>query len=101
LNASPTDCALRPIFLGLRGRPPACDRLTALMAQVLWTDYEARTAELLAGPAAQLEARIDAMRAQLAAEVATDATGPGTTAWQNAVTDLRNDVPALRARVAP
>jgi CotH kinase protein len=102
-NASSTDCALRPVFLGFDGRPPACDHLTALMAQVLWSDYQARTAELLAGIAGPgvIEAQIDAMRTQLAAEVASDSHGPGMAAWQNAVGDLRADVAVLRARVAP
>lgn len=102
-NASPTDCALRPVFLGFYGRPPACDRLTALMATALWADYQARTAELLAGIAGPgvIEAQIDAMRTQLAPEVATDTHGPGMAAWTSAVTDLRADVATLRARVAP
>ena len=102
-NASPTDCARRSIFLGYFGRPPACDHLTALMAQVLWTDYQARTAELLAGPAGPgvLEAQIDALAAQLAPEVATDGFGPSMTDWQAAVAKLRRDVTTLRARVAP
>lgn len=102
-TGSPTDCALRPIFLGFLGRPPACDRFTALMVQALWTDYQARTAEVLAGIAAPgaIEAQLDAMRAQLAPEVATDPFGPGPAAWDNAVTALRANVPALRARVAP
>ncbi|KAB2896382.1 MAG: hypothetical protein F9K40_14570 [Kofleriaceae bacterium] len=102
-NASPTDCALRQVFLGLYGRPPACDKLIGLMAQVLWSDYQARTSEILAGPAAAaaLEAEIVAMEALLAPEVATDMYGPGTAAWQQAVADLRADLPALRARVAP
>ena len=102
-NASPTDCALRPIFLGFYGRPPACDRLTALMVAALWTDYQARTAELLAGIAGPgvLEAQIDAMRTQLAPEVASDPDGPSMAQWQAAVTDLRNDIATLRARVAP
>ncbi len=102
-NASPSDCALRRVFLGLWGRPPACDHLIALMAQVLWPDYQARTAELLAGPAspAALEAEIAAMEALLAPEVASDPFGPGTARWRQAVADLRADLPLLRARVAP
>jgi spore coat protein CotH len=102
-NASPTDCARRSIFLGYYGRPPACDHLTALMVAALWPDYQARTAELLAGPAAPgvLEAQLDAMAAQLAPEVATDSHGPTMAAWQAAVTELRNELPTLRARVAP
>jgi spore coat protein CotH len=102
-NASLSDCARRAIFLGYFGRPPACDHLTALMAQLLWADYQARTAELLAGPAGPgvLEAQIDAMAAQLAPEVATDRFGPSMSDWQAAVARLRRDVTALRARVAP
>jgi hypothetical protein len=73
------------------------------MAQVLWSDYQARTTEILAGPAstAVLEADMAAMETLLAPEVATDQYGPGMAAWQQAVTDLRNDLPALRARVTP
>ncbi|MBK9035617.1 MAG: CotH kinase family protein [Myxococcales bacterium] len=102
-TASPTDCARRSIFLGYYGRPPACDHLTALMAEVLWPDYQARTAEVLAGPAGPgvLEAQLDALAAQLAPEVATDAFGPTMAQWQNAVTKLRADIGTLRARVAP
>ena len=102
-DASPTDCALRPIFLGFYGRPPACDRFTALMVQALRTDYDARTAELLAtiaGPGV-IEAELDALRAQLGPEVATDAYGPSMAQWQSAVAELRADVAVLRARVAP
>jgi len=102
-NASPTACALRQIFLGFYGRPPACDRFIGLMAQVLWSDYQARTSELLAGPAtmAALEAEVAAMEALLAPEVATDMYGPGMSGWQQAVADLRADLPVLRARVTP
>ena len=73
------------------------------MVAALWPDYQARTAELLAGPAAPgvLEAQLDAMAAQLAPEVATDSHGPTMAAWQAAVTELRNELPTLRARVAP
>jgi hypothetical protein len=73
------------------------------MAQVLWSDYQARTNEILTGPAstAALEAEIAAMEALLAPEVATDAFGPGMTAWRQGVADLRADLPALRARVTP
>lgn len=102
-TASPTDCTRRAVFLGYWGRPPACDHLTALMAQALAPDYRARTAELLAGVAGPgaIEAQIDAMAVQLAPEVATDAFGPSMAAWQAAVADLRADVATLRARVAP
>jgi spore coat protein H len=102
-DASPSDCALRPIFLGFYGRPPACDRLVGLMANVLWSDYEARTAEILDGPGstAALTAEIDAMEALLEPEVMTDAFGPRVADWRAAVNDLRADIPTLRARVAP
>lgn len=102
-DASPSDCTLRQIFLGFYGRPPACDHFIGLMAQVLRPDYDARTAELLAGPAsaAALEAEIAAMETLLEPEVMTDGYGPGIQAWRQAVADLRADLPALRARVAP
>ncbi len=102
-NASTTDCALRPIFLGYYGRPPACDHMIGLMAQVLWPDYQARTTALLAGPAspAALEAELSAIEALIAPEVMTDTKGPGLTAWRQAVADLRADLPKLRARVTP
>ena len=102
-NAPATDCALRRVFLGFWGRPPACDRFIGLMAEVLWPDYQARTAELLAGPAslAALEAEVAAMETLLAPEVASDPFGPGVSAWRAAVTDLRADLRALRARVTP
>jgi hypothetical protein len=102
-NASTSDCTLRMVFLGFYGRPPACDHFIGLMAQVLWSDYQARTAELVAGPASAsaLEAEIAAMETLLAPEVASDAFGPGMATWQAAVADLRADLPTLRARVAP
>ncbi len=102
-DAAPTDCAPRMIFLGFYGKPPACDRLTHLMATVLRDDYRARTTQLLAGPAGPdvMEAEIAQMEALLGPEVAADPHGPGTAAWQQAVADLRADLPALRARVAP
>ncbi len=102
-NASPSDCTLRMVFLGFYGRPPACDRIIGLMAQVLWADYQARTTELLAGPAsaAALEAEIVQMEALLMPEVMTDTKGPGITAWRQGVADLRADIPVLRARVTP
>jgi spore coat protein H len=102
-NAPTSDCTLRMVFLGFYGRPPACDHFIGLMAQVLWSDYEARTAELIAGPAsmAALEAEIAAMEALLAPEVATDMYGPGMAGWQQGVADLRADLPLLRARVTP
>lgn len=102
-NASTSDCARRQVFLGFWGQPPACDKTIGLMAQVLWADYQARTTEILAGPAsnAVLEADIAAMEVLLAPEVATDTHGPGMAAWRQAVADLRNDLPALRARVTP
>ncbi|CAN5890572.1 hypothetical protein BH11MYX3_BH11MYX3_37800 [soil metagenome] len=102
-NASTSDCALRPVFLGYYGRPPACDHMIGLMAQVLWPDYQARTTELLAGPAsaATLDAEIARIEALIAPEVMTDASGPGMAAWSQAVTDLRADLPKLRARVTP
>lgn len=102
-NDDPSDCALRQVFLGFFGRPPACDRFTALAAEVLWIDYQTRTAELLAGPAsiATLEAEIAAMEALLRPEVTSDDFGPGLSAWESAVDDLRADLVTLRARVTP
>ena len=102
-SASPSDCALRPIFLGFYGRPPACDRFTALAYQVLGDAYRARTTALLAGPAAPgvQEAQIDALEALLAPEVAADPYGPGVERWRQAVADLRADLPVLRDRVRP
>lgn len=102
-NASPTDCALRQVFFGYYARPAGCDRLIGLTAQTLWAEYEARTAEILAGPAsaAVMEAEMAAMEALLEVEVMTDSFGPGINAWRQGVNDLRNDLPTLRARVAP
>lgn len=96
-------CALVTVFLSIPGRPPACDDLIRRLATVMWDDYQAATAELLAGAAAPglLEARIDALRDQLADAVAEDPNGPGTAAWQAAVTELRADLAGFRSRVAP
>lgn len=102
-NESGGTCDLIPVFLGIPGRAPACDPLSKRMATLLWDDYRTATADLLAGAGAPglLEAQIDAMEKQLAPLVAEDPNGPGVGAWQNAVKDLRADLPVLRARVAP
>jgi spore coat protein H len=96
-------CGIIPVFYGIPGRAPSCDPFIDRMATILWDDYRAATAELLAGDAAPglLEAKIDAMEKQLAPLVAEDPNGPGAFAWQSAVADLRADLPAFRARVAP
>ena len=45
------------------------------MAQVLWSDYQARTAELLAGPAGELLAKGPASGADAAARSGRSAQG--------------------------
>jgi spore coat protein H len=97
------DCALRDVFQGIQGRPPACDRTLRLMYEVLADDYWAATQQLLQGMAAPgwMEAEIDQMEALLAAEVDTDVDGPSLVEWQAAVDDLRADLALLRARVTP
>ncbi len=98
-----SSCAIVTVFLGIPGRAPACDDLIRRLATVMWDDYQAATADMLAGAAAPgvLEARIDVLAAQLADAVAEDPSGPGVAAWQSAVADLRADLAGFRARVAP
>jgi hypothetical protein len=100
-DASRSDCALRPVFLGFSVRPPACDPLVGGAAQALWPEYTARTEELLAGPAsaAALEAEVARMEQLLEPEVMTDVDGPGLEAWRQGVAELRANLPVLRARV--
>ncbi len=102
-NEIPATCDPIPIFLNVSALPPACDDLIRRLATVTWADYQAATAELLAGPASQpeIDARIDFIKAQIAPAVAEDPNGTDPLVWQSAVEHLRKEMPVLRARVAP
>ncbi len=96
-----TACDPVPVFLGLYGLPPSCDPILGRLARVIWDDYAAATRALLDGPASldALEARLDAARDQLRDAVAEDPNGPLVFTWENDAQQLRDELPALRARV--
>jgi hypothetical protein len=98
----PASCEPIPVFLGIQGRAPACDPLMRRLATVTWDGYAEATRELLAGPfqVDALAAKLDRWEAQIAAAVAEDGAGPGSLAWQQALAELRAELPSLRAYVA-
>lgn len=99
----PSDCSVRyPVFPDVTVQAPACDPLLRALASSDGGRYTAALSELLDGPFADgvLEARIDALAAQLAPAVAEDVYGPGLEAFELAVAELRGDVALLRARLS-
>ena len=92
------DCTPRDVFLGVQARAPGCDPLIRGMAVALGDRYVAESRELLAGDfsAAALSARIDALEALIADEIAND---PDVTPaeWSAAVANLRNNANSNRA----
>ncbi len=94
-------CDPIPVFLGIQGVPPHCDPLIARLSTILWDDYAAATRELLDGAASldTLEAHLDAARDQIHDAVAEDPNGPALADWEAAAQELRDELPALRARV--
>lgn len=100
-NETPSSCTPIPLFLGIGGRPPACDPLLRRLATVTWDRYVAATREFFDGPFRldALAARLDRWQAQIAPAVAEDPNGPGTGTWQAQLQKLRSDLPSLRARI--
>ena len=101
----PADCtpaSLHDTPAAIGAMPPSCDPLIAAVAEDL-SAYHQAIAELLAGPLSvttrSLERRIDALESLLAPVVASDPLGPGTTAWQAELRELRATLPLLRARL--
>ncbi len=96
-ESPPSSCTPIPVFLGVQGRPPACDKLIGKTSELLWDAYAAASRELLAGPftEAALMARIDQLEAIIDDAVAED---PDLTpaGWAAAVANLRGDVVGLR-----
>ena len=83
-------------------RPPACDRLTQLMAVALTERYKQAAQELLDGPfqLSALNAKINRWEEQIADAVAEDPNGHGTAGWRSGLQDLRDNLGPLRARLA-
>lgn len=101
----PADCtpaSLHDTPAAIGAMPPSCDPLIAATAEDPRA-YQDAIAELLAGPLSastrSLERRLDALETLLAPHVAADPRGPGTTAWQAELAELRTLIPLLRARL--
>jgi spore coat protein H len=95
------DCTPVDIFLGVQGRAPACDPFIRGMATQLWDRYAAASQALIDGDFADaaMNARIDQLRDLIDEAVAEDPNGPSVSAWNAAVTDLRQIVMDKRAYV--
>jgi len=98
----PADCAkLIPVFGGQNYvTAPGC----ASLFQALATDrapYQGAVTKLLAGPFAEQPtlAAIDRDAAFIANAVTADPLGPGAVSWAASVTQLKADIPKLRARL--
>lgn len=93
-------CNPIPIFWGMGGLPPACDKLIRSMATVLWERYVAASRRLLDEHfrPEDMQARIDELQALLQDAVIED---PDLTlpAWISAVDDLRAAALAKRAYI--
>lgn len=97
----PASCDPIQVFLGIQGKPPACDKLIGKSAELLWDRYAAASQELLDGPfsEATLMARIDFLAGVIADAVAED-PDLDLAAWQTAVDALRADVIGLRGYIS-
>jgi CotH protein len=96
----PPSCDPIPVFLGIAGLPPACDKLLGKTSELLGERYAAASREQLAGAftEAALMARIDQLEAIIGPAVAEDPDlDPAT--WADAVNTLRNAVLGLRAYI--
>ncbi|MFO7178164.1 MAG: CotH kinase family protein [Pseudomonadota bacterium] len=99
----PDDCSLSyPVWGGISlALAPGCDPLFRALAQDL-TEYRKAGEELLDGPfsEAAMLAAIDQHVAFIRDEAAADPNGPGLTIFEGALSELRQEIPALRARFA-
>jgi len=97
----PDDCALTyPVWGGgSLALAPGCDPLFQALAEDLTAYHEAAEA-LLDGPFAEaaMLAAIDRHAAFIRSAAQADPNGPGPAVWEGAVSDLRQEIPGLRAR---
>ncbi len=95
------DCTPKDIFLGIQGRAPACDPFIRGMATRMWDRYTAASHALLDGDfgEAAVNARIDDLQDLIHDAVGEDPNGPSLSAWNTAVSDLREAVTAKRTWV--
>ena len=94
-------CTPVPIFFGITGMPPACDKVLGKTVELMWGRYEAATQILLDGDfgMAALNQRIDELESLISEHVASDPNGPTITVWQAALTELRATIVDKRAYV--
>ena len=96
-----SSCKKIPVFFGIQGRPPACDRFIRQLGTLLWDDYAAASHELLDGPFAtdRIEARIDTLEDLLRDAVAEDPTSLSVAQWEDAVEGLREAAASIRTDI--
>lgn len=99
-DAEPS-CERVPVFLGIPGRPPACDEFLYQLVTLGWDGYAAASRELLEGPFSveALHARIDALSVLLSDAVAEDPNGPAYAVWELNVEKLKTDVVLMRSAI--
>lgn len=97
----PENCEPIPVFMGMQGRPPACDEFTRRLATATWDRYAEATRELLDGPfqVAALHDLIDELADHIADAVAEDPNGPTFDEWEAAVQRLKVDVVTIRSYI--
>jgi len=94
-------CTPIPLFLGVDGRPPSCDRaLLRPTVSVLWDRYEEESTALIDGAFSDLAMaeRVTYLEGLIAAAIEED---PDVHAlvWSGSVATLRSDIDAKRAHV--
>jgi spore coat protein CotH len=96
------DCEPRDVFLGVKGRAPACDPFIRGIVTQLWDRYAAESQALLEGEfaTARLNARIDELAALIDEAVAEDPNGPRHSEWLTSVGELKSAVQAKRSHVS-
>lgn len=94
-------CEPLPVFLGIQGRPPACDDLIGRFSGLMWDPYVEKTRELLDGPFQidVLHERIDRLAERLAPAIAEDPNGPTVAEWEAAVERLKEIVVTKRSYI--
>lgn len=95
-------CGTVPVFLGIPGRPPACDKFLRQLSTVGWDGYAEASRELLEGPFSveTLQTRIDELSALISDAVAEDPNGPAYAVWELRVEQLKKDVLLMRSFIA-
>ena len=95
-----SSCAPVPIFFGINGMPPACDKFIGSTSRNLWPRYVAKTQELLAGPfqLSVLEGKVDEYAAQLAPYIDED-PAIDRAAWDAAVIQFKLDLASMRSSI--